>query len=350
MSTMATRDTTPMSPSELPLIVLDGSPRERGRQYGEMFRMRITGRVAQLREKLSSKWPSIALSAQVALQKTGEASEGLWQEVLGIADGASVAATDIFLLSAFEITGDVTVGCTVISLSDGGSAVMGQNWDAAPGTGDDIVVLLHRNQGQPELALIASIGGIGWVGANTHGLALCNADLVLKGACEALPSQVMRRLVLEQGSTADGSRVIHSRRHAGGRCYLIGDSKGDVRCLEVGPGSQVRTCATGPCIAHTNHSLHQDIAVDEDTAALERTYPTSRRRLSRAADLVRCATPTLGEAKRILADREGAPHSICKAASAIERTETTFSMIFETKTKTMHVGRTASALTHVISL
>ena len=145
------------------------------------FGCSITGRVAQLREELSSEWPSISLSAQVALQKTGAASEGLWQEVLGIADGASVAGnpTSFFFQRSKSRRRDGRlhrdravrrrIGRHGAELGRGAG-----NWR------DQIVVLLHRNQGQPELALIASIGGIGWVGADTHGLRFATPILYSK--------------------------------------------------------------------------------------------------------------------------------------------------------------------------
>ncbi len=49
---------------------------------------------------------------------------------------------------------------------------MAQNWDAPPEFAKDLVLFLHFGAEGFEQAIVGSVGALGWVGCNRHGLAL----------------------------------------------------------------------------------------------------------------------------------------------------------------------------------
>jgi isopenicillin-N N-acyltransferase-like protein len=203
---------------------------------------------------------------------------------------------------------------------------MAQNWDAPPGVGQELALFIHVGARGFEQAVIASIGGLAWVGCNRHGLALLNTDLMLRSRAPGLPSQVVRRIVLGAQRVDDALAVLGSLPHMAGRFYLLGDAAGAIAGVEVSAARGLRvTRGPGP-ILHTNHALHSEIREDEDEDALMKTYPSSRHRL----DVLRRVAANASSVDSVVAaleNRQGFPDSICKGRSDAEQTQTTFSII-----------------------
>lgn len=158
-------------------------------------------------------------------------------------------------------------------------AILGQNWDAPPEAAKELVLFIHHGPQGFEQAVIASIGGLVWVGCNRHGLALLNNDLMLRSRGPGLPSQIVRRIVLRESNVGTALAALRSLPHMAGRSYLLGDSTGDVAGIEVSASRGVRVNQRMAPVLHTNHALDPDIGGDEDEAALMKTYPSSRHRL-----------------------------------------------------------------------
>jgi isopenicillin-N N-acyltransferase-like protein len=187
-----------------------------------------------------------------------------------------------------------------------------------------------------ERAFIASVGTLGWVGCNRHGLALLTNDLMLDAIPHGLPSQVVRRLVLDQPTVSAAVATLRSLPNMAGRCYLLGDATGAVAGVEISPSVGVREMATASPILHTNHARLLETAAIEDEARLQAIYPSSRHRLdalSRVSDGARTVT----DVKRILRNRDGAPNAISKSLSEEEETETAFSIIFDCAAGRFHL-------------
>lgn len=329
--------------AHLPVVVLEGSARERGAQHGAAFRARIQDRIANLDAKLGASLPgALARSRRVFADLEG-AAPSVFDEVRGIAHGAGADVGKVTLLSAFEMTGEAAAGCTSVGLAGRGGAVIGQNWDALPDAAQDIVVFAHRVANRVILLTVASIGSVGWVGANEHGLGLVNTDLVLRGHAESLPSQFVRRIVLEKHTRADAVAFLSAIPHAGGRSYLLGDADGGVSCIEVGPGPLVRSLKPSGLVVHTNHALHPDLAAIEDEIGLQRTYPTSPRRLEAARRRAQGAAAGMRQLTAILSDRDGAPDSVWKSASEREPTQTVFTFAFDCAKRLAYFGREPSS-------
>lgn len=319
-----------MSELPFPIVLLTGPPFECGRQHGVRFREEITDLfVALRREHGTAAHAAARARAASAWPAIQESAPDIAAEMQGIAEGAAVDPTEIVLNVGFEFFGDpAPVGCSAIACRGANGAIVAQNWDAPPALARTLVLFIHLGPKGFEQAVVASYGGLAWVGVNRHGLALVNNDLMLKSRRSGLPSQIVRRLVLGKQTVAEALAVLRALPHMAGRSYLLGDAGGNVAGVEVSAGAGVQvTEGQGP-ILHTNHVLAAAIADDEDEAALMRTYPSSRHRLEilrrRAAQV---SSPD--QVMAILRDRDGFPDSVSKAQSDREPTQTAFSIVMD---------------------
>jgi isopenicillin-N N-acyltransferase-like protein len=314
-----------MNLSQIPIVVLRGSPFERGRQHGEALRELIAYSVAeQLRTNTrQGRVDQIARSAEW-LGRLSTIAPDILEELRGIAAGARKHLTEIFLLSAFEFAEERTSGCTSAALRRTSGSIVGQNWDALPGADKALVAFIHEGS-DPRFLTIASAGTLGWVGMNEYGLAFVNNDLILDHTDDGTPSLIVRRLMLQQKRVPDAISVLHAHRHLSGRCFVLGDAEGVLRLAELGPSVGV-TDRPVDCLVHTNHPLLSKPAMWEDVEACARIYPSSRSRL-RAARQHRLES--VDDFRTLLCDRIGAPDAICKSPSQREPTGTAFSVIFD---------------------
>jgi isopenicillin-N N-acyltransferase-like protein len=322
---------------QLLTVTLHGTPFERGKQHGARFKPEIEIALAELKsthgqaaygravQLARDTWPD--LQAQVPAAAA---------ELEGISSGARLALIDILLLSGFEFfEGASATGCSAIAASGPSGALVAQNWDALPSAAASLALFLHFGAAGFEQAIVGSVGGLGWVGCNRHGLAFVNNDLVLCSRGVGLPSQLVRRAILETTSVAAAIDRLKAIRHRAGRSYLLGDSTGAVAGVEVSAAQVVRWKETAP-VLHANHALDPDIASDEAAAHLQRTYPSSRHRqsmLQRKAP----ARPSVQSIATLLCDTEGHPNAIAKTAAPEEPTATLFSVIFDCGARALHL-------------
>jgi isopenicillin-N N-acyltransferase like protein len=323
----------------LPTVTLHGTPFERGLQHGARFRPEIGTAVAELKsvpgESGYRRAVALALSAWPDIQAQAPTAAA---ELEGIATGARLALIDVLLLSGFEFFAcPGAVGCSAIAAAGPNGALVAQNWDAAPSAAAGLVLFFHFGPDGFERAVIGSTGGLGWVGCNRHGLAYVNNDLVLSSAGPGLPSQIVRRLILEEASVAAAINRLQAIRHMAGRCYLLGDATGAVAGVEVSAVHGAKLQQTASPVLHANHALDPEIATDEAGAGLEAVYPSSRHRQS---VLQRKATEpvTTRSVATLLSDTEGHPDAVAKIASAREPTATLFSVIFDCGGRALHLS------------
>lgn len=327
-----------MKERHIPILLLEGTPFERGRQHGAAFPTHIVSALTRLRHtwgddehrkaraRATASWPLVDAYAPDAAA-----------EIRGIAHGASCDATDLLLHIGFEFfPAESPSGCSGLAVSTPRGAVIGQNWDAPPDAAASLVLFIHADENGLEKVMIGSIGMLGWVGANRSGMCLLNNDLLLDTAEVGLPSQIVRRVALDQPDTASALSALSALPHMGGRAYLLGDRAGRIAAVEVSPSVGVRTLSQQATLFHTNHALSPDIIAVEDGARLAGVYPSSRQRLEVLRRTGADAT-SAAEVMRTLRNRESAPDAISKTPSRDEPTETAFSVIFDQSRREMHL-------------
>jgi isopenicillin-N N-acyltransferase-like protein len=314
----------------IPVVVLYGTPFERGRQHGLRFRTEIAEAIAAARsERGLAAYQAAGKRAAAAMPAIHEHAPDVAAELQGMAAGAGIDPIDVLLRSGFELFGLTAVaGCSAIAVGTPRGALVAQNWDAPPSFAPELVLFLHYGPQGFEQAIIASCGGLCWVGCNRHGLAFVNNDLMLATARPGLPSQIIRRIILQERSVGGALDRLKPLPHMAGRAYLLGDPSGAVAAVEVSAAAGARVNQVDSPIVHTNHALDVDIVTDESEADLLATYPSSRHRY----DVLRGkfpARPDVAAIAALLADRDGHPDSVSKAASVREPSETLFSVIFD---------------------
>ncbi|WP_395019726.1 C45 family autoproteolytic acyltransferase/hydolase [Dongia sp.] len=322
----------------LPIITLRGAPFDRGFQHGAQFRHEVAAAVAKMKagqgEARTRRAAGLALDAWPRIKAEAPAPAA---ELEGLAAGAGLDLVDILLHSGFEFFGDGSrTGCSAIAAAGPRAALVAQNWDAAPEVAPELALFLHIGPAGFEQAIVGSLGGLGWVGCNRHGLAFVNNDLVLSSTGPGLPSQVVRRLILEQETVGAAAERLRGLRHMAGRSYLLGDAAGAVAGIEVSAREGACILQTVGPVLHANHALNAGIAADQSEAALQRTYPSSRHRqaiLERKAP----AQASVRSIAALLSDREGAPEAVARTAVTEEPTVTLFSVIFDCAARSLHL-------------
>lgn len=320
----------------IPIVLLIGKPFERGCMHGRRFRKEIQAAVTGLmslqgRDRLDAA----RRRAEIAWPLVRDMAPSVACEIEGIAEGSGTPVPDIMLRSGFEFLDEPPIaGCSGVALTGSNGAIVAQNWDAPVSVQQELVLFLHVGQDEFELATVASYGGLCWVGCNRRGLALVNNDLLLTSAELGLPSQIIRRLMLEEHTVCGAITKLKGVPHMTGRSYLLGDASGEVAGIEVSASIGVRVNQRRSPVLHTNHALDADIMADENESVLMKTHPSSRRRyevLRRKCP----AAPTVAAVLSLLADKDGYPDAICKGISLEEPTATAFSAIFDCGNRTL---------------
>lgn len=316
---------------EIPILVLAGAPYERGHSHGAYFRHELASVVTQdfaafsRSELLAAKQRAIATFDAIRV-----ASPETAQEIEGIAAGARLPLQDVVVRIGFELfkisSGN---GCSAVCLKSNTGAIVAQNWDAPVHRHPELALFLHFSELGFEFATIGSIGGLGWVGINRHGLAMVNNDLILDGYGDGVPSQVVRRIMLTMRDVRSAADAITPIQHMGGRSYLLGDRAGDICAIEVSAKSGTHFLPPADVHLHTNNALLPPTQNEECLDALSAIYPSSASRLVALENGLARGCLDVQGMKRLLCDETGAPNAVCKTASTDEPTETAFSIIMD---------------------
>lgn len=327
-----------MARHSFPVMLLQGSPYERGHQHGtacerdivsalDILERSVSARVMQkARRKAAASWRTlVALAPSIAA------------EINGLADGAHCEVEDVFLNIGFEFFEQpAPTGCSALAFNGRSGAVIGQNWDAPRGTKSGLMLFVHSDPDGTQLATVASKGTLGWVGQNGYGLCLVTNDLMLDTTTAGLPSQVVRRMVLSEPNVPSALRLLHRLPHMGGRSYLLGDASGRIAGVEVSPVAGVSDLGeVGPLI-HTNHALLRQTQAVENRSLLQRIYPSTYDRHASLAS-ASASMNSVADAMRVLRNRTGAPNAVSKSFSPEEATETACSVVCDPTAGVMHL-------------
>ncbi|MFH8739240.1 C45 family autoproteolytic acyltransferase/hydolase [Streptomyces sp. NPDC017964] len=310
-----------------------GTAYERGEQHGRELAHAIRDRVCR------SLPPGLDATertciAQPWLDATEELDTDLVREMAGIAAGSGTTLAEIVLLNSFEafklLELEEKGGCTVVGVTTKGQTVLAQNWDANPQRAIGLGVHRHRDPEAPDVAVLASPGGLGWIGMNEYGLALVNNDLLGGPTACTAPSQAIRRILLKHTDSPSALSAARAITHPALRSYVLADSTGALAAIEVLPHEAPVVSTTATTVVHANHALDQKAV--EDRKLQESVYPSSAHRARRAAELLERPhneTDQEGRLRQILRDHDGLPLSICRHADPAEATRTVASVVFD---------------------
>jgi len=267
--------------ADIPVLVLQSSPRERGRVHGETLRAQIAEFNARWREDIHTALgtnPDRYIEQLVAendfIRAVKKWSPDLLEEVQGIAEGSGVDFQTMFarqlsdedwwfrLEKKYGPVEATTRQCSSLGVygQADGSTIVAQNMDT-PAFWDGFQALLHvKHPSGLEAFVFTAAGGIGLCGMNSRGVGICcNTILQCDYSHTGLPVAFVVRSVLAQSSLADAVGFVRRVRHASAQNYIIGDPARAVD-LEV---SANQVCEFAPHaglnrVYHTNHPLVND--------------------------------------------------------------------------------------------
>ncbi|HXX87251.1 MAG TPA: C45 family peptidase [Candidatus Acidoferrum sp.] len=261
--------------SDIKVLVLEGTPRERGQTHGKALKSLINEGIEIWKSHLQNVTgidPDNYFEQFMKETKLVAAAEKwaphLLEEVKGIGEGAGVDFNTIFVWQCadeewwyrpYPPVKQESNSCSSLGCSKVGNnpAVIAQNMDL-PNHNDGYQVLLHIKQGESLESFIFTIAGvIGLNGMNNTPLGICcNTLLDLNHAADGLPVAFIVRSVLERPSVDKAVEFIQKIKHASGQNYIIGDGERavDFEC------SANKVCQYAPCgevnrVYHTNHAI-----------------------------------------------------------------------------------------------
>ena len=256
-------------------VVVQGSPAERGRQYGRLAAPRIARAIEAYRDvflhRAGLRWDRAVEHARTLVEPIGDFAADSLQEMHGIAAGAGVPFDAILALNcrselmfaAAQSRGEMPPGeCTSFAATPeataDGHVLLGQNWDWLPFARELCMLLEVRRDDKPSFATIVEAGMLAKVGLNDAGVGLCTNTLVSERDANrrGVPYHVMLRALLDATSVDDAGAILGSVERALSANYLVADRSGRAMNFETIAGGAAEIHETRPhdgLLAHANH-------------------------------------------------------------------------------------------------
>jgi isopenicillin-N N-acyltransferase-like protein len=254
------------------LVEVSGSPRERGRQYGEQARDRVRLGIAHYSEQLAASrlLPDDIRRLVARFEPTIAGFDGAYlEEMRGISEGAGAeyesivlinARTEILKLAQRRQSGqDEPDGCTgLVALPEAtreGRLIHAQNWDWKVECAETAVVLKISRTDGPDILTFTEAGALARSGFNAAGIAItanyleCDRDYRRLG----VPLALIRRKVLEQASLALAMRAVYVTPKSGANNMIVSQAAGLAIDFECAPDETFQVHPQSGLIVHANH-------------------------------------------------------------------------------------------------
>jgi isopenicillin-N N-acyltransferase like protein len=322
-----------------PRIRVEGTPYDRGQQYGAQARAQVHLSVEAYQRVFAHyagwDWPEVRRAAAAFEAPIAAFRPAYLDEMRGIADGAGLDLADVlavnvrtevmFAAKAREAPLAARVRkqpaeCSAFAVApvpraggDQGATLLGQNWDWLLHSARTLVVLEVSQDDGPDFVTVVEAGLLAKAGLNAAGLGLVTNALVTDADIGApgLPYHVLLRAIFDCATVTEALGVLQAGERSSSANYLIAHASGATLDVEAAPGDFTRLYPQFPdhgLLLHTNHFLSPRLSPVQDVSLW--AMPSSAVRLQR----LRAATAhpaTLGHFRAVLADHADYPHSIC---------------------------------------
>jgi isopenicillin-N N-acyltransferase-like protein len=264
---------------EYPLIRVQGGARERGRQYGEQARERVTSSIAAYREVFADlvgwDWARVTKEAMRFAEPIREYGARYLEEIEGLAEGAAVPPEDVLALNvrtevmfaararqALAAAGPGSGECSAfVALGPAtadGRLLLGQNWDWLLHCFETVVVLEVEQEDGPNFVTVVEAGLLAKTGMNSSGIGLVTNALVTANdaGVPAVPFHVLLRAVLDAETLTDALVALQRCPRSSSANYLIAHEDGIAIDVEAAPGDFSDLFLLFPesdVFVHTNH-------------------------------------------------------------------------------------------------
>ncbi len=361
-----------------PIIEVEGSARNRGRQHGAQAKARIERSVAtyaRLFAFCGIDWAGAQKLGAGYRDLIGDLDAELLEEIEGIAAGAGRHVNEILALNsrteilpptypgqphperqsiaACNVAGGIPDWgeCTSIAIrpamSTTGTTLLAQNWDWL-GSQRDALVLVRSTETDGSTCLtLTEAGMLAKIGLNSHGFGVCLNILRSSddGSKPGVPVHVLLRALLKRRSVDDAVAFASKLSFGASSNVLCADAGGKSAALEFSPRGLhvIRGEESGMqrALCHTNHFIAAEAAKHQASLAPSlSTYP----RLERIETLAGAhrGKYSAEDLQEMLRDESEGFLSICRRPDpAVEREarmETVASVVMDLGEQVMHVA------------
>ena len=255
-----------MSARSLPVIEVNGAPRERGRQQGEGARSQILRALARYREVLpqaiNMTWAEGLREARKFLPYGEETFAGFVEEIRGIAEGADVPFEEVWTLNCYEgltESRQQVWGCTCVAVRDDrtldGHVLLAHNEDWNSVDRDNVYLVHARPDDGP--AFIGMTYGplLVNIGLNAEGIGVAINSVYPTDGRVGVPRTLCSRAVLQACTIGAAIRACVPKLRAGGYSYLLADDNGELYSVETSATTHDIVYGEDGWLAHANHYL-----------------------------------------------------------------------------------------------
>ncbi|MBT8491847.1 MAG: C45 family peptidase [Deltaproteobacteria bacterium] len=309
---------------ELPV----GTGRERGLAHGESFRGEIAALVA-LRTYLTrtvgdfESEQAVLDCARKHLPVLEAYDRELYDELLGIAEGANLAPEGILILNHYTDLRDLgrthqaaADGCSMAWATTPEGPVAGQTWDmhasAMP------FVIMMRDPGgddRPGSWLLSLTGCLGMAGVNDHRVSVMINNLTsIDAKVGVVWSALVRRALREQDAGA-AYRCVEEAPVGSGHHYMVCDPQRALGVETSGTEKRQTLSAESGHYVHANHCLDPDIEARTVVVPNSTTY--DRYDWLRSSIEAR-ALSGVDDLWERLGSEDGFPRSVCTLVASAE--------------------------------
>lgn len=277
---------------------------------------------------------SVALAMQITRQTFPE----VLQEIEGMADGAGVSVSDLFLDLYEELWDDhhkrpldpsFNAGCTDIvatgAATESGRTLIGHTDDEHPEKGKPHLMTMEFDSGQPSIRGISLGCRLFSVGQNSAGIVETGNTLISNDVKVGVPRMMMVRAILSARTLEEAVKISLTPHRASIYNTVLADRTGRVINLEASATDAAIIPLRDNRLAHANHYIHPDLLkyeakhIDHKASSFIR-YETATKMLH----ATRQHTPETF--RTILSNHHGYPDSICRHG---DRVRTIFAAIYE---------------------
>jgi predicted choloylglycine hydrolase len=256
----------------LKVLVLEGTPYERGLQHGKALKKEIHELVKLWKADIQNTYKTEAdifikkfLAATDFDKAIKEWTPQLWEELKGIAEGSGLEFDTVF---AFQLVDEIWVlgrdiqaeKCTTIGLEKTAKhpAMVAQNLDIPPFY-HGFQTLLHIKDPEQglETYLFTFPGFVAANGMNSHSVAVVvNAVQQLENSRDGLPVAFVIRGILQRRTYAEALQFLKNIKHGAPQNYMIGDAE-EIGSFECSTTNVVEFIPfeNASFTYHTNHPL-----------------------------------------------------------------------------------------------
>jgi isopenicillin-N N-acyltransferase-like protein len=332
-----------------PEFVVRGSPREMGRQIGELARELIREFAAAALERVNLTLRVSRMQAEEVAVKSlrfaEQYSPTACDELRGMAESSGLNLIDLMILQIRnQLRAEPEAGCTSVSLAKSSvtreGPLLAQNWDNDPGLDPFTVVLTRRPTGQPAFINITQVGLVAYIGFSEQGIGVCLNSLPAPSRSVGVPHYFTVRGIYESRSLDEAIHAVRRAERAIPANIMLTTPQGPANLeVTIDDVYVLRDDGAGR-ITHANHCRHLALTHLNDS------FPELIQSQPRQARIDQLLQPDSGSCVKTIAaalrDHDGYPRSLCRHANSdpgIGHWQTVFSVIMEPQAGRMHIAR-----------